>query len=239
VRAKTLDIPMTDRFAIYFAPPRGSTLDRFGCAWLGRDTVTGSPVPRPAVDGLTDDAIQRITAQPARYGLHATLKPPFRLVPGRSAARLREMMAAFAADRARFVLPPLHLGRIGSFLALVPTDPCPEMDRLAADCVKTFDGFRAPADANESRRRRDGGLTPQQESYLDHWGYPYVMSEYRFHITLTGSLDPAMLEAARKALAPLVDAAAREAQEVTGISLFVQSNGEPFRRAVDFSFAAA
>lgn len=32
------------------------------------------------------------------------------------------------------------------------------------------------------------------------WGYPYVMDEFRFHITLTGPLDPDTLQTARSAL---------------------------------------
>jgi hypothetical protein len=29
----------------------------------------------------------------------------------------------------------------------------------------------------------------RQRNYLDRWGYPYVMEEFRFHMTLTGRLD--------------------------------------------------
>ena len=39
------------------------------------------------------------------------------------------------------------------------------------------------------------GLTDRQEALLTQWGYPYVMEEFRFHITLTGALDPAHLDA--------------------------------------------
>ena len=31
-------------------------------------------------------------------------------------------------------------------------------------------------------------LTPSQVEHLDRWGYPYVMEEFRFHMTLTGRL---------------------------------------------------
>jgi 2'-5' RNA ligase len=37
-------------------------------------------------------------------------------------------------------------------------------------------------------------LTPRQREYLDRWGYPYVMEEFRFHMTLTGRLDAARRE---------------------------------------------
>jgi len=32
-------------------------------------------------------------------------------------------------------------------------------------------------------------MTPRQVEYLDCWGYPYVMEEFRFHMTLTCRLD--------------------------------------------------
>jgi 2'-5' RNA ligase len=31
-------------------------------------------------------------------------------------------------------------------------------------------------------------LTSTQRAHLDRWGYPYVMAEFRFHMTLTGRL---------------------------------------------------
>jgi hypothetical protein len=38
-------------------------------------------------------------------------------------------------------------------------------------------------------RRRSAGLTPAQEMLLTKWGYPYVMDEFRFHLTLSGKLQ--------------------------------------------------
>ena len=29
-------------------------------------------------------------------------------------------------------------------------------------------------------------MTPRQREHLDRWGYPYVMDDFRFHMTLTG-----------------------------------------------------
>src|SRR5262249_2220033 len=38
-------------------------------------------------------------------------------------------------------------------------------------------------------RRNPARLTPRQRDYLERWGYPYVMEEFRFHMTLTGRLE--------------------------------------------------
>ena len=37
---------------------------------------------------------------------------------------------------------------------------------------------------------------------LQRWGYPHVMEEFRFHMTLTGSLPAAELAAVEAVLAP-------------------------------------
>jgi hypothetical protein len=52
-----------------------------------------------------------------------------------------------------------------------------------------FDTFRAPLTAEDRARRNPSKLTPRQRGYLDRWGYPYVMEDFRFHMTLTGRLD--------------------------------------------------
>ena len=41
---------------------------------------------------------------------------------------------------------------------------------------------------NQRARRRAAGLTPRQEELLVRWGYPYVLEQWRFHLTLTGTV---------------------------------------------------
>jgi hypothetical protein len=33
-------------------------------------------------------------------------------------------------------------------------------------------------------------MTSRQRDHFDRWGYPYVMDDFQFHMTLTGSLLP-------------------------------------------------
>jgi Protein of unknown function (DUF1045) len=54
----------------------------------------------------------------------------------------------------------------------------------------------------EIARRRPETLTPRQRALLDVWGYPYVMEEFQFHLTLTGPLSAADLATTAEALAP-------------------------------------
>jgi putative phosphonate metabolism protein len=177
------DVP---RYAIYYSAPRGSALDRFGAAHLGYDAWTGGDLPFP--DGVPPDW-RELTADPRKYGFHATLKAPIALAPGKTEAELVAACALFAATpRPLPVITPV-VRAISGFTAIIPTAPSRELEQLAADCVRDFDPFRAPLTAEDRARRRQDRLTPRQRDYLDRWGYPYVMDEFRFHMTLTGRLE--------------------------------------------------
>ena len=188
------------RYGVYYAPPAGSALARFGAAWLGWDAEAAREVAHPEVPGLD---VATLTATPRKYGFHATLKPPFRLAEGQDATVLADAVAHLAGRLAPVEVPPLALRRLGRFLALVPSHPSPDLARLAAACVTKLDRFRAPADAPELARRRRAGLTPHQERNLLAWGYPYVLDDFRFHLTLSGALTEDTARAAQAVLAPL------------------------------------
>ncbi|MDU8943601.1 DUF1045 domain-containing protein [Ovoidimarina sediminis] len=189
------------RFALYYLPP-DEALAAFGAAWLGWDVAAGRPVPQPALDG-----IDAVTATPRKYGCHGTLKPPFALADGHTPDDLARAVAHLAASLAPARADGLALGRLGHFLALVPNGDGGGIARVAAACVRGVDAFRAPPDEAELAHRRAAGLSARQERMLATWGYPYVMEEFRFHITLTGRLAPEALDlwnaTLRDALPPL------------------------------------
>uniref|UniRef100_UPI0035C82E0F DUF1045 domain-containing protein n=1 Tax=Pseudooctadecabacter sp. TaxID=1966338 RepID=UPI0035C82E0F len=85
----------------------------------------------------------------------------------------------------------LTLTTLGGFLALTPTGDLTALERVASACVRDLDPFRAPASPDELARRRSAGLTTRQEALMMEWGYPYVMEEFRFHLTLSGRLAQA------------------------------------------------
>ena len=177
------------RYAIYFVPDAGSALYRFGSAVLGYDCYSGSDTASIGSVETVSPAWHDIVREPRVYGFHATLKPPFRLAAGISEADLLRALPAFAARHATVPLGNLVVREIGSFIALVPEEPCPALDRFAQACVQEFDRLRAPPSQAERARRLAAGLTPRQIENLDRWGYPYVFAEFRFHMTLTGSLE--------------------------------------------------
>ncbi len=194
------------RFAVYAAPAPGCPIGTFGNAWLGRDPETGHQLSYPSTLGYADAEIARMTSQPARYGFHATLKPPFRLNNWITPALLFEAIHELTS-----ILEPVPIGKmkieaIGTFAALVPQSTPQKLTRLAATLVEKLDAFRAPLTTDELARRRQTKLTARQDALLQQWGYPYVMDEFRFHLTLSNSLAPkdlAPLISALKQLAPL------------------------------------
>jgi putative phosphonate metabolism protein len=220
---------MAHRYAIYWAPPRAHPLWREGCAWLGRDPETGARIASVLPTGITAERHAAITAEPARYGWHGTLKPPFRLADGESEASLDAALCAFAARQAPFAAPPLAVRPLSGFLAVVPTEPSPALDALAAACVAAFEPFRAPPEAAELARRRRAVLTPAEEANLARWGYPYVMESFRFHLTLTARLAPDEADPLGAALADHFAAALAAPLCFDAIALYVEPEpGAPF-----------
>lgn len=183
------------RFAIYYAPRDGAFADA-AATWLGWDLARGAAVTQPDVAGLAD-----LTADPRKYGFHGTIKPPFRLAEGVSPADLADGVAQLAKGLRAVQTPGLQLVLLEGFLALIPgADPA--LSDLAAEVVRVLDPFRAPLTEAEVVRRRPDRLTPRQRDLLAVYGYPYVMEEFQFHLTLSGRLtaeDAPRLQAAAAA----------------------------------------
>ncbi|MBI5260423.1 MAG: DUF1045 domain-containing protein [Bradyrhizobium sp.] len=210
------------RYAIYYAPRPASDLWLFGSTLLGYDAYTASSAPFPADALQTAPDWRELSADPRKYGFHATLKAPLSLADGKTEAELVAACAAFAAKaRPIPVIRPI-VDAISGFLAVIPAGISTPLQQLAADCVRDFDAFRGPLTAADRERRSPELLTARQREYLDRWGYPYVMEEFRFHMTLTGRLDEArrgqVLEMLRTQLAQL----RLEALPIDRIALFRQ-----------------
>jgi hypothetical protein len=185
------------RYAIYFTPPPGALAD-LGAAWLGWNSAAGRPAGPLDIPDLPAP-IAEITDAPRRYGLHATLAPPFRSTGTEDA--LHAAFTRFCRGTAPVMIASLQIAAMGRFLALVPGTAPPALGALAAGAVRAVDPLRAPLSEAELARRRSASLTPDQDANLVRWGYPYVMSAFRFHITLTGKRPRAELPAIRDALA--------------------------------------
>jgi putative phosphonate metabolism protein len=195
---------MTARHAIYFAPPTDAPLWRLASAVIGRDAATDEPLAFPAAAPCDAPDWAELTAEPRRYGFHATLKAPFELALGTDEAALLDAARGFASGRTGFELPAPEVALLGSFVAVRPGRPSPELERLAADAVVLFEPYRAPLSEGDLSRRLAVPLTDRQIEAVERWGYPYVFEDFRFHMTLTGSLPEPRREPVRAALAALL-----------------------------------
>ena len=225
---------MTGRFAIYAAPGLGSAdaaaalLREQAEQWLGR-SVAGDPVTPGVPDGWTREAVDAMTVSARRYGFHATLKAPFRLAQGRTPEELDAALAQFAAGRECAGVPRLRVARLGGFFALIPGAEAAELYALADEVVTAFDGFRAPPTEAELARRDPASLTPRQRELLTAWGYPYVLDEFRFHLTVTDRIPAARRSAVEAALNAWFSASLGATVPVDALALLSEAEpGAPF-----------
>jgi hypothetical protein len=177
------------RCAVYFVPEVHSDWWQAGSQWLGRCAASGATYSPPVIDGVEASAFQACTADPRRYGWHATLKAPFRLAAGQSLHTVQTAMRDLAHRLPAFDMPPLHVTRMGSFLALVPQGDLSQIQATAAACVTQLHPLAQALSEADLARRRKAPLTPEQDRLLLAWGYPWVLDEFRFHMSLTGPLN--------------------------------------------------
>jgi putative phosphonate metabolism protein len=225
---------VTERFAIYAVPGTGPA-DRAGQRlreraehWLGR-SAAGTPVAPGAPAGWTRAAVDEITVSARRYGFHGTLKAPFHLAQGRTREELDAAVARFAASRAGVLVRHLSLGRLGGFFALMPGAEAAELHALADEVVTGFDGFRAPATEAELARRDPASLTARQRELLTTWGYPYVLEEFRFHLTLTDRIPAERRPQVERALRGWFGASLGATVAIDALAVFTEAErGAPF-----------
>ncbi|UFZ04238.1 DUF1045 domain-containing protein [Bradyrhizobium ontarionense] len=228
------------RYAIYYAPAAGTALSQFGASLLGYDAWAGEDVgfPEDIVNLIPDWS--ELTADARKYGFHATLKAPFALADTKSEAELCAACADFAA--APRVLPIIRpvVDAISGFIAAIPGDASPALQMLATDCVEAFEPFRAPTTAEDRARRKPELLTPRQRDHLDRWGYPYVMEDFRFHMTLTCRLSDERRRPILSMLQSRFEALALATLAIDRIVLFRQADARAgFRIIADWPLTAA
>ncbi|PTB20987.1 phosphonate metabolism protein [Trinickia symbiotica] len=226
------------RFAIYYAPARGSLWWSAGCRWLSRDPESAETLAPPLIPALAERGLDvpGLSHSPRRYGWHGTLVAPARAAAG---VRFDDIVAralAWARRQRRFELA-VEAAALERFVAIRPAtaDGAAAIGALAADAVREFAPLREMPSEAERRRRLDSKLTERQRELLDRWGYPYVLDEFRFHMTLSDSIDSEHRQilidwwrARLPDLGPL---------SVDGAALFVEPRpGEPFTLAARLPF---
>ncbi|MHB1122126.1 MAG: DUF1045 domain-containing protein [Ramlibacter sp.] len=229
----------TIRHAVYFAPGRDSPWRAFGASWLGRDEILDAPCPQLA-SGRSAAEMTALTAEPRRYGFHATLKPPFRLSRSHSSDDLLTRLRQFATQQRRIPLGPLEPAWMDGFVALVPAAASPALQSLAAACVTELDDMRAPATPAERERRSIATGDVRGQELMERYGYPHVLERFRFHMTLTGPVSALVAQDVIAQLTPTVVRLNEQAPLVLDrLCLFVQQGPHAaFRRVADVELPA-
>lgn len=153
------------RHAVYFTPPPDSELAARGGQWLMRK--------------------HPLMVAPRRYGFHATLKAPFFLAEGKREADLLQAVNRLAQDLEATEIGGFELSLAEGFLSLRPQSWSPAAQAIANEVVVALDHLRAPLSQTDLERRRAAKLTPAGEALLMTYGYPHVLTEFRFHMTLS------------------------------------------------------
>jgi hypothetical protein len=230
---RRMNVQEAYRHAVYFAPRPEHPLWAAGCSWLGRDPTRPDdmrPPPRPQV------------GEPWRYGFHGTLKPPLRLAAPQD--EWLQAVAALAARTQRFQMPALHIDWLGDFIALLPVHPLGgehPLERLADACTLELDAFRLRSEPEPLPRRQAFELSERQRAHLQRYGYPFVLDDWRFHMTLSDGLSAldAQEQAALKVEARDHFAAALQVPLVCdSLCVYVEPvQGAPFVLSHRFDFA--
>ncbi len=223
------------RYAIFYVPTADAEWSRTCTSWLGWDLNNDCSVAHSDVADLPLP-VSEITQTPRKYGLHATLKPPFRLASDQTENTLKTACADLASDQEPVQLQSLTVSRMGRFLALCPVGATEALNTLAARCVSELDRFRTALSDTELDRRRGSGLSVRQEHNLTRWGYPHVMDLFRFHITLTGRLPKDTLAAVETLLDNMVADQLPAPLHLNDLTLVGEDNAGQFHLIQRFSF---
>ena len=207
---------MTERFAIYFAPGRDTALAERAAAWLAQPDL------------------RALTVSARRYGFHATIKAPMALAAGADRAQLEMALEAFAGSAA-VVEAMLHVQLLDGFLALIPVEQPQSLTDLAASVVVNFEPLRAGLEPAELARRLRAPLTARQIELVELYGYPYVLEQFQFHMTLTDRLAAGQQEALLARGAAWFADVLRQPVRLDRLVLFHEAEpGAAFRRLDDF-----
>ena len=217
------------RVAVYYAPLPDDPLFAAGApGWAATRRATRR-LPQPDIPDIAE-----VTADPRRYGFHATLKPPMRLRPGwqwHDVAAMPRRMLADASRRSICRRSPCRT--CSAFLLCARPRRARRCRRWPMPASSDLDAFRGPPSEAELARRRRADLSRRQDAMLMRWGYPYVFDTWFFHMTLTRRLSAAEKHVFMPAAEAYFARAIATPRRVKDICLFVQP--VPARRSLSGS----
>lgn len=206
------------RYAVYYAPDPASQFSQLGTKWLKREGME----------------------RPRRYGFHATLKAPFQLAPGRTQLDLVRALERLSQDFDGTEIGEFELSLQGGFLALRPKLWHQDAQELANACVIALDYLRAPLTPMELARRHAEKLGPEETRNLARYGYPHVLRQFAFHLTLSDKRDEAVLAVLRDEATEFFAPVLKVAHPFDRLSLFVERDpSAPFEMIQQFELRSS
>ena len=230
---------MNERYAIYFAPADDSALGLFGASVLRRKAESADTWLNPDLPYNFDntDLWLQCIKKPARYGFHATIKAPFELSATHSAEQLLDDVEKFCKQQTSIPLENLAPRRTRRFDALAFDQQPEAVHHFANQCVEHFEPYRGALTEADLKRRHHDSLTHEQQQYLDQFGYPYVLNQFNFHMTLSGTMpddDNGYLQW----LSTIYPVMVTETPVLDRLSVFHQPDrNTPFVRIAEFPFS--
>ena len=183
------------RYAIYYAPPKESNLEEFGRYWFGWDPLNAKLINNKRrinyLNGFGIKNLKNIDKNvliAKKYGFHGTLIPPFRLNKNYSTNLLFKKTEDIAKKFKKFKFYKFKLKKINNFYAFVQNKKNNNINKLSNRLVRELFKFRSPLTKKEIDRRNPSKLSKLQLNILYKWGYPYLMSEFNFHMTLASEV---------------------------------------------------
>lgn len=147
-------------------------------AYAGYDAYGGADLPFPE-SGASAAGLARPDARSPQIRLSCHAERPMALADGQTEAGLAAACEASAGTPRPVPSIEPVIDLISGLIAVILAQPSPGNPQLAADATCEFDLFRAPLTSEDRARRNPDRLTPRQCEYLDRWGYPYAMEEFR------------------------------------------------------------
>jgi hypothetical protein len=173
------------RYAVYYVPDLYTEFYRLGSSLLGYSLREGKDVPYPVL--MSERISGEFTRRASTYGFHSTVIAPFRTERGYETVEAA-VRHALSGHRP-FAFSKLELTLLSGFPALSTRTLMEPFLALEKSLLMSLHPLFLPPDPESLAKR--GTLKPSQIDLFWKWGYPFVLNEHRFHLTLgdRGSTD--------------------------------------------------
>jgi hypothetical protein len=218
-----------ERYAVWWLPRPGSALAQFGVDWTGWCPDRGTTHVRRALAVLSRSRAGVPGATRLR-GLHATIRAPFRLAPGRSAWALETALAELAGRTPPIRLPRLRLSVDDERVVLAPMRADEAVTGLlsgVAGTVRRFESGHEDAALTGTGAVTAAGIV-LANAPAGHHGPDRPLA--RFRIPLTDRLEPQAAAGVIGDLAPLLAPIMARPQSLAELALVGDpGRGRPWR----------